>query len=211
MSTSPTAQAFLARLLDGDEPGAQVVVSQARRRDPGAAVLYARTVAPALRTIGRMWELDEISIADEHMATEIVGHTLDLVAPYRPSSGGAAIVLARPPGDRHTLGERAVCAAFSEAGWAPAMLGAVDPDVLARVVAARRPALVALSVKMPSHLPAALAQIRAVKALDGPPLVLLGGEGARGTRGAHGADRVDDDLGSAVAWADAAAKLPSPA
>ena len=101
-------------------------------------------IAPALWLVGELWERGEISVADEHVATEISIRVLALqreaqrVAQARGDSPGHA---RRAAGEQHVVALRMVDNLLRDAGYDVVMLGAdVPADALAAAASRRRPA-----------------------------------------------------------------------
>ena len=64
-------RAYAAALLRGDEIAAEIVIREAIEARLTAAEIDDEIIAPALWFVGELWERGEISVADEHIATEI--------------------------------------------------------------------------------------------------------------------------------------------
>ena len=92
--------------------------------------------------IGDLWERGEISVADEHLATEISTRVLALqreAERLAVARGGHRIMLATPEGEQHIVALRMVRNLLREAGYDVLMLGAdVPPADLAASAARRR-------------------------------------------------------------------------
>lgn len=194
---------FLAALLEGDPVAAEGIVRAACRDGIPPHEIVTDVIAPAMRTVGELWMLGELSVAEEHMASEIVtGVVMRQLTPPPRRGGRRAIVLCAPQ-DTHVLGARALASVLTERLWDVTFLGAATPTAAVELlVAARRPHLVAYSVKQVAHLPDVADAIARLRAVPDAPAVLVGGRATSGLRWDLGADRVDDTLASAVAWLD---------
>jgi methanogenic corrinoid protein MtbC1 len=142
-----------------------------------------QVVLPLLRDIGDRWARGEVSVAQEHFASNLLrGRMLGLARGWGRGTGRRA-VLACPPGERHDLGLIAFGLALRDEGWRITFLGADTPlDALLEVVRGVRPDAVVLGVADPKRLAsveAALPELRA----EAP--VWLGGAGARPLTGAE--------------------------
>src|SRR3954469_21325522 len=62
---------FGLALLEGDAVSAERVVRDAFEDEMPYAMIHDAIVAPALQRIGKLWELGEIGVAHEHLATQI--------------------------------------------------------------------------------------------------------------------------------------------
>jgi methanogenic corrinoid protein MtbC1 len=200
------ADAYRRALLARDARRARALVEDAVRR--GAAVLdvYCAVLRPALEEIGDLWALDEISVVQEHFATEVTGQLLGALAPDRRTApaGDRVAVVACSPDELHQLGSRMVADVLEREGWEVIALGAAAPaGALAELVAADGPALVALSTATVGRLPGVGQTLGELAALADPPVIAVGGalyhgavvELARG----WGADIVTQDLRELVA------------
>jgi methanogenic corrinoid protein MtbC1 len=118
-----------------------------------AAEIDDELIAPALWLIGEMWERGEITIADEHLATEITLRVLALQHEARRAVAERAhqrLLLAAPAGERHVIGLRMAGDLLAEAGYRAHVLGADTPvDALADAVDRHKPAVVCLSATLP--------------------------------------------------------------
>ncbi|KAF0162897.1 MAG: cobalamin B12-binding domain-containing protein [Rhodocyclaceae bacterium] len=175
----PAAETLAATLLAGDGDGARAQLLDCAR-GTWLPNVVARVVRPAMWRIGWWWQTGRISVAQEHLATEIAHRAVDNAfthAARKPRRQRSAL-FACVEGNRHALGMRTLADAFEIDGWAAFNLGADVPAAsLPGMVNAFRPELVGLSVSMTQQLPAARAAIEAIRALpDGGRIrIMLGG------------------------------------
>jgi methanogenic corrinoid protein MtbC1 len=179
----------------GSSPGwfADVLLERSPREARAAALallddgvspraLYLEVLGPALQEIGSRWQRGLISVAQEHLATAIVSSVMATVAPRLmelPSIGRRA-VLACTDGELHEVGLRMVGDFLEADGWDVLFLGALTPpDALVRLVAERTPDVVGLSTALTTHLASAADAIAAMRRLDAPPFVMVGGRAYR--------------------------------
>jgi methanogenic corrinoid protein MtbC1/DNA-binding XRE family transcriptional regulator len=202
------AQRYLDTLASGDAAAASAVVADAVRADPSLAGVYHDLFAPALEHVGRLWEAGRLSVAQEHLATQI---TLDQMARVRQRARptrqiGLSAVVTAIEGEQHVVGARMVADLLEEAGWTVEFLGANTPvaDLAAHLAANRAVDLVVVSVTMDEHLPALGPFSEALRALPSPPTLIVGGNAARSrpvVATTLGADYVAADAADAVAAA----------
>ncbi|MFN3430499.1 MAG: B12-binding domain-containing protein [Candidatus Sericytochromatia bacterium] len=207
--TSPMgdlAERYMAALLRRDRNEASRLVLEA---ETALAVLYTQVFRPVQRELGRLWQLNRVTVAEEHYctaATQMIISRLYLEAFAAPRRG-TGIVVATVPGNMHELGSRMVADLFELAGWDTVYLGPQTPEAVREAVASRGPALVALSASMPHHLPALRATIAALRhepASAGVP-VLVGGLAFSASAElwrAMGADGFAAEAEDAIAWAN---------
>ena len=144
-------------------------------RDP--AQVYVGVIQPAMRRIGKLWELGELTIADEHVATAISGEVVALIAPraVEARSAGRAI-LSAVEGETHVVGLRMIGYLLEGRGYTVEFVGAGVPirDLLT-IVRRRQPSLVGLSITSEQNAPALDATLQALA--DSEASVLVGGQG----------------------------------
>ena len=140
------ARARLGRAVDQfDEPTAQAVIDELLAVATVDALL-SEVVMPFLHDLGDRWERGELSVAQEHFASNLLrGRLLGLARGWGRGTGPRAL-LACPPGERHDLGLIAFGLALRARGWRIDFLGS-DTPVESIVGAARtlRPALLVVS------------------------------------------------------------------
>jgi methanogenic corrinoid protein MtbC1 len=137
-------------VLSGSEAAAESVVREAMEAGLPEAVISGEVVAPTMRAVGDLWERGLLSVADEHLATEISIRVLALQREaFRASSrrGAHRVMLAGVEGERHGLGLTMAGSVLLHAGYDVRMLG---PDLpmgdLAAAVERHRPSVLGLSV-----------------------------------------------------------------
>src|ERR1700748_53347 len=72
------AGAYADALIAGDEIAAEIAIREAMDADLGTAEIDEKVIAPALWLIGELWERGQLSVAEEHIATEITVRVLAL-------------------------------------------------------------------------------------------------------------------------------------
>lgn len=123
------AHTYLLQLLQRNQrEAAELLFAQVRGGTPIERI-YERIIGPALAEVGRMWQVDEIAVADEHYctaATQVILAQLKLHAPIRPACG-RSVLATSVGGDLHEVGIRMVTDLFEFAGWRAECLGANTP------------------------------------------------------------------------------------
>jgi methanogenic corrinoid protein MtbC1 len=175
------ADRYLEALRNGDRHAAERVVDQVLDRGDGLRRLYLEVVQPSMREVGRLWQENELSVAEEHLATAItqatMGRAFERVYRWHESRN-PTMIAACVDDERHQMGLRMLCDLLELEGWDTAYLGASVPvEALVHMVQKRQPDVVALSATIAPHLPRLRAAIEAIRALDLPaqPLIIAGG------------------------------------
>lgn len=169
-------RAYVQRLLAGDLDGARRLVQDfLSHRTPERMILDI--LAPAQAEIGRRWETNRCSVADEHVATSITDAVLAEVAATIPLPvGEARIAVACAEGDWHTVPARMAAELLRAQGYAIRFLGGSLPaDHLEGYLVKLQPAALVLSCSLPLFLPGALRSIEAAHRAGIP--VMAGGRG----------------------------------
>jgi MerR family transcriptional regulator, light-induced transcriptional regulator len=174
-------RAFAAALLAGDEVAAEITIREAMDARLSAAEIDEGIIAPALWLLGALWERGEISVADEHLATEIALRVLALqreAGRVAQARRGHRVLLATPSGERHVVALRMASNLLSGAGYWIVMLGAdVPAEALVASVVRHRPEAICLSATMPEVSPAVIDSIAQVQAAWPEAQFVIGGRG----------------------------------
>lgn len=177
------ATAYLDTLTAGDRQAASALVLDAV--DAGASVrdIYLHVFQRSQHEIGRRWQLNEMTVADEHFCTAATQLIMSQFYPRIFSSArrNRRLVAACVGGDLHEIGVRIVADFFEMDGWDTYFLGAnVPTTAIASTVAERRPDVLAISATMTFHIPAVrelIDMVRAAAAASSRPApnILVGG------------------------------------
>jgi methanogenic corrinoid protein MtbC1 len=145
-------RAYADALLAADEAAAEIAIREAMEAGLDTAQIDDEIIAPALWHVGERWERGEISVADEHLATEISIRVLALQREAQRvvrTRGEYRIVLAAPPGEQHVIALRMVDNLLRNAGYDVAMLGSdVPTEALAALMDRRPPNVVCMTSTM---------------------------------------------------------------
>ena len=184
INESPLANAsrtFLNALLLGERQGALGVAREALRVAAHPTDVYVELFQRSLGEIGRRWQLNLITVAQEHMATAIVQFvlaqlysSLDRSAPVR----GNALVTG-VEGELHQVGANLVADALELDGWRVHFLGTNVPhDGIVAAAAEMKADIVGISATMLFNVdPVArlVESIRGNQRGNGPRILVGGG------------------------------------
>lgn len=149
------ARRFLSALLAPDINEA-LNLADGWVREPGdLESFYLNVVKPCMYQIGTLWETDEISVAQEHLATAIVGRIMASFYPkflVEEKTKGKALVTSAP-NEFHELGARMVADLLEIDGWDTTYLGANMPSAeLKAFLGTEDFTFMAISVMMPFNI-----------------------------------------------------------
>lgn len=175
------------RIIDAirrfDPDGLEAEVGKTLTLGP-AATIYERTIGPALVQIGDLWHAGAVTIAQEHLASNVLGGTLiHLLRLAQPVDSDRRVVLACFADEEHVLGLYGAGLRLAAWGYRTLMLGAsTPPAAVARVVDALSPDLVGLSAAMMVPPPRARELVDAYADACRSTPWLIGGDGAESMR-----------------------------
>jgi methylmalonyl-CoA mutase cobalamin-binding domain/chain len=210
------ARRYLLAVLEGRSLDALSLIERAVADGFGASELRGQVLGRVQDELGRMWQLGEIHVGEEHHVSRITERALALLAARAPRQPalGKRVLLAAASGEAHDMGLRMVADELEEAGFDAVLLGADTPAPdLARALGDFDPDLVGLSATTPRHVRATarlIAVLRSVPVGAATP-VLVGGLPFREVGDLWqvvGADGVAADAREAVAAARALTGFP---
>ena len=163
----PLARTYLTALLRTQRRVAGEIIDTAVRNGLSIRDLYLDVFQPVQREVGRLWQNNEISVAQEHYCT---ASTQWLMAQFYPQilatpRVGRTVVVACVGNELHEIGARMVADFFEMAGWDSVYIGANTPtQALIELVCRERPDLIALGVTMTYHLGTAATLVEHLRA-----------------------------------------------
>jgi MerR family transcriptional regulator, light-induced transcriptional regulator len=141
--------------------------------------IYKHILEPCQREVGRLWQLNRITVAHEHYCTEAtrsVMTRLTMVA-TRMSQRGRRLIAASIDGELHDVGVHMIADMLEVNGWEVFYLGANTPGGAVFQLAALTGAnVVALSATMPFNLHRLREATVAIDAVVPRPSIVVGGQ-----------------------------------
>lgn len=175
-------QAMCERILDAvqrfDVESVRQEVTRALTLGPAVAI-FERTLAPALKRVGELWLDGQITVAQEHILSNILlGRVHQLVELLQPVDASRKVALACFETEEHAIALYGVAMHFAAWGYRSIFLGArTPPDAVARVVSTLGVDVVALSLTVPPPLPLARQLVDAYADASRGAVLLVGGQG----------------------------------
>ncbi len=163
------AREYLDALRGGNTEAARRTLQAARNAGSSIQDLYIGVIAPALEEVGRLWEVGELLVSEEHAISQTTLQLMATLLPARqpdpPPAGRTRCIVVTAGAESHVIGARMVADLLFLAGFTVEFFGGnlSIGNVLESL--RRQPcALVAVSVTMREHLGVAEDMIRAIRA-----------------------------------------------
>jgi signal transduction histidine kinase len=160
------ARRYLYLLLAGSRQEASRLILEAAEAGTAVRDLYLEVFEPCQHEIGRLWQINRISVAQEHFCTAATQLVMSQLYPYifSEEKNGRTLVAACVEGDLHEIGVRMVADFFELSGWNTVYLGASTPTAsLVKVLAERKADVLAVSTSLTAHLGAVVRLIAAIR------------------------------------------------
>lgn len=173
------ARRFLCALLLGDE---SKVVAGPQELGESVARLpqwWEGVVAPALRTVGKLWSEGCVSVAEEHVATGLAQHLMRARFPAVRRTKEETVAVVVPSGELHTVGAEIVRDFLRLKGYRVFYTGAGTPlQGLVELVERNDVSALLISTTMASALVDVVDLVQAVEERMGGrrPRILVGGQ-----------------------------------
>ncbi|MBB4825426.1 methanogenic corrinoid protein MtbC1 [Sporosarcina luteola] len=141
--------------------------------------LYEDFLTPAMTYIGQLWERNEITVADEHLATAICDFIIsdfEFRSSMSEEGNRKKVMLFGVEGEEHYIGLKMAAAVFQEFGWSVRYLGPNLPLRHAETAAnAWQPDVIAMSAALSYRLPMLKQSVQVLAHTTGQPTLLIGG------------------------------------
>jgi len=169
---------YVRYVVASDERSAFSLIENLLTDGCTVAGVYLSLIAPAQRELGARWSTGELSIANEHLASEITLRMMDRLRERarRGIPHGKRAIVSAAPKERHALAARIVSDFLYIDGWSVDYLGADMPgEELAAFTGRTNPDLVAISAVFGTDLNPLQEAIRDLRVAAPGAKVLVGG------------------------------------
>jgi len=166
MGGAPLAAQYLQALLRGERHMANKLILDAVQQGAAVREIYLQVFEPAQHEIGRLWQMNQISVAQEHFCTAATQQIMSQLYPHIFGAGRTrgTLVATCVSGDLHEIGVRMVCDLFEMDGWHTHYLGANAPTPsVVQTLIEEKATVLAVSATITYHVRAVEALIAAVR------------------------------------------------
>lgn len=135
---------FNNALVDGDKEKCASIVQSLLADGINLKDVYVELFQKSLYRIGKLWDHNQMSIPEEHLATQIIESLISRFAPVSTSESEKKVVVTCIDKEFHAIGAKMVSHVFELEGWKTYYLGAsvptkeiikfvkqIDPEVIA--------------------------------------------------------------------------------
>jgi len=173
------ANQYLSALLSYDRHSASALILAAVENKVSIREIYCHVFEPCQYEIGRLWQSNVVSIAQEHYCTASTQLIMSQLYPYifrvdRTFRG--TIVAACVTGELHEIGARMLCDLLELEGWNTIYLGANVPTTgIVDVLRDNHSNILAVSASMTFNIRVVREVIAAVRLASPATRILVGG------------------------------------
>lgn len=174
------AQLYLQALLRGERHVASRLVLKAVDLGVNVREIYLHVFAPCQQEVGRLWQLNRITVAQEHYCTAATQLIMSQLYPaiFASEKINRRLVATCIESELHELGIRMVADFFEMEGWDTYYLGGNVPIAsIVRTLDEQKADILAISATITFHVKSVANLIQAVRAatLPKPVKILVGG------------------------------------
>jgi MerR family transcriptional regulator, light-induced transcriptional regulator len=146
---------YFEALLSGDRPLGSRLVQDAILQGTGIREIYRYVFQPCQQEVGRLWQMNRITVAQEHycsVATQIIMSQISsYTIPFQRI--GRRLVATSVSGELHEIGVRMVADFLEMEGWDCYYLGANTPsESIIRAIEERHTDVLAISATISYHV-----------------------------------------------------------
>lgn len=167
-------------LLQGDKEKCSSIVEKLLSEKVNIKDIYVDLFQRSLYNIGKMWEQGQLSIADEHMGTEITKCLINKYA-YKIASKmkvGKSALITCVDKEFHEIGARMAADVFELNGWNTYFLGACTPTrEIVKFIKIKKPDIVGLSFNFYMNVMRLLEVIDHIRKNFPQQEIIVGGHG----------------------------------
>jgi MerR family transcriptional regulator, light-induced transcriptional regulator len=175
---TPLAGTYLQALLRGERSTACRLILDAVAQGTGIKDIYLQVFQPTQHEIGRLWQTNRLSVAQEHYCTAATQLIMSQLYPhiFATEKIGRRLVATSVGGELHEIGIRMVADFFELEGWDTYYVGANTPaESVLRTIIERDANVLAISATMTFHVRSVVELIARVRDKGRQTIILVGG------------------------------------
>ncbi|MDI6644133.1 MAG: cobalamin-dependent protein [Methanobacteriaceae archaeon] len=173
------AQRYLDALLRVQRDAATRIILKAVEEGVDVKDIYLHVFEPCQHEIGRLWQTNQITVAQEHYCSAVTQMVMSQLYPYifQGKKNGHQMVATCVAGEMHEIGIRMVADLFEMDGWDSYYLGANTPhESILDTIKSLNPEILAISASIHYNVMAAARLIDKIKESSSTNLkILVGG------------------------------------
>lgn len=146
---------YLKLLLDGDRHSAGKLIIEAVDNGISVKDIYLHVFQSSLYEVGRLWQENKITVAQEHYITAATQLIMSQLYPYISNNkkSGKVLVATSVSRELHEVGVRMVADFFEMGGWKTYYLGANTPtESVIQTIISKKADLILISATISSHI-----------------------------------------------------------
>lgn len=168
---------FYNNLVEGNKEKCSEIVKALLEEGTDLKDIYVELFQKSLYRIGKLWDHNEITIPEEHLATQIVEYLISKYAPSVSSTSNRKAVVTCIDKEFHEIGAKMVANIFDLNGWKTYYLGASVPlRELMKFVKQSDPEIIAISWSLYLNLARFLEVVDNLTKLYPTKKILVGGQ-----------------------------------
>lgn len=151
------AKNYMDALLNVQRDKASRMILKAVEDGTDIKDIYIHVFGPSQHEIGRLWQTNKITVAQEHFCTAATQMIMSQLYPYifRTDKIGRRLVASCVAGEMHEIGVRMVADIFEMEGWDTYYLGANTPnESIIQTIIDLKPDIIAISASIHYNIPA---------------------------------------------------------
>jgi methanogenic corrinoid protein MtbC1 len=163
------AQPYLVALLRGERQVASRLILEAVAGGVAIKDIYLYVFQRSQREIGRLWQMNQVGVGQEHYCTAATQLIMSQLYPYifATERNGLTLVATCVSGELHEIGMRIIADFFEMAGWDTFYLGANTPAAsIVQTLVERKADMLGISATMTFNITALVELISLVRASE---------------------------------------------
>ncbi|MBU1095259.1 MAG: cobalamin-dependent protein [Bacteroidetes bacterium] len=171
---------YLSALVDGDKETCRLIISKLLTEKHEAKSIYDNIIKKSMYRIGQLWEKCRLSVAEEHVASEITKEILSLIniSTENKCKTGKSIVITCVQKEYHEIGPKLISDFFELKGWCSTFVGSnIPPKDFIKLLKEKKPDLVGISNNFYLNITRLLELVDLIKQQTPEQQIIIGGQG----------------------------------